>query len=62
VLANSIDLAATPIPPAAEPQQVPQLKKVIDDSFLSAFCLVMWICAGLAVLSSIMAARWIGEP
>jgi EmrB/QacA subfamily drug resistance transporter len=59
VLANSIDLAATPIPPAVDPRQVPKLKQAIDDSFLVAFRLVMWICAGLAVLSSLVAARWI---
>jgi len=61
MMAHSIDLAATPIPRAAEPQQVLQLKRAIDDSFLVAFRLAMWSCVGLAVLSSIMAARWIGE-
>lgn len=61
ILAHTIDLAATPIPARAEPQQVPQLKEAIRTSFVFAFRLVLSICAGLAVLSALVAARWIGR-
>jgi EmrB/QacA subfamily drug resistance transporter len=58
IRSHSIDLAATPVPPDAGPQEVPQLKQAVRESFISAFRMALWICAGLALLSAAVAARW----
>jgi EmrB/QacA subfamily drug resistance transporter len=60
IQARVIDLAAIQIPAEADPKQVPELKRAVKNSFIFAFRLVMWISAGLAVLSSLVAARSIG--
>lgn len=57
--AHAIDLAAIKIPAAADPGKVPELQRAVRSSFVRAFRVIMWICAGLAVLSSAVAARWI---
>lgn len=62
LLAHSIDLAATQIPGSADPSQAQQLRDAVSASFISAFRLLMWICAGLSVLSAFVAARWIVNP
>jgi EmrB/QacA subfamily drug resistance transporter len=62
LLANSIDLAAIPIPASADPSQVPALQNAVRASFVFAFRILMTICAGLALLSSFVAARWISPP
>jgi EmrB/QacA subfamily drug resistance transporter len=62
LLADSIDLAATQIPDAADPRQVPQLREAMSASFISAFRLLIWICAALSVLSALVAARWMANP
>jgi EmrB/QacA subfamily drug resistance transporter len=62
LLANSIDLGATKIPESTDPRQVSQLHDAVSASFISAFRLLMWICAALSVLSALVAARWIKNP
>ncbi len=62
MLANSIDLAATPVPPAVDPAQTARLQEAVMLSFVFAFRVLMWICASLASMSALVAASWIGKP
>jgi len=59
LLADSINLGATQVPPAANPSQIPAIQNAIDLSFIFAFRMVMRICIGLSAFGAIVAGCWI---
>jgi hypothetical protein len=62
ILAQEPKLAAIEIPEAATSSQVESVKKAIGESFISGFRLVMFIGAGLAVLSAFFAWFTLRRP
>jgi len=57
VVANEIKLAALPLPSGLDNSTATKLKASIDGAFVFGFRVVILLCAGLAVLSSVFA--WI---
>jgi EmrB/QacA subfamily drug resistance transporter len=57
--ANKIKLAGLPIPNNLDPNTKAAVKESIDDAFIFGFRIVILICAGLAVASSVVAALMI---
>ena len=53
--ANYIKLAAMDIPATGSSNISKEIRALIDDAFVHGFRLVMLICAGLAIASSIQA-------
>ncbi len=55
--ANEIKMAALTPPSSVEPQSAAAIHEAIVASFVSSFRLMMWICAALALVSSVVAWR-----
>lgn len=54
-----LSLAGAEVPGSLEPEMRGALKHALDESFVSGFRRVMMVAAGLALLSSFVAWRWI---
>jgi hypothetical protein len=59
VLADSINLGATQVPPSANLDQVPAIQNAINLAFVFAFRMLMRVCIALSILSALVASRWI---
>ena len=61
--AERIKLAAAEVPAAATPEEARVLQSALDASFIEGFRMAMWMAAGLAAGSAMVAALTIGtEP
>lgn len=60
LLAQSTRLAATEIPPGAPADLQPVLRALVDRAFVSAFRIVMLVCAALGVAATAVAIAMIG--
>ena len=58
--AQRIKLAAAQVPSAATPEEARALRSAVDASFVEGFRMAMWMAAGLAAGSAIVAAFTIG--
>jgi hypothetical protein len=61
IYAERIRLAAMEIPAQVDPATTERIRQSIDESFIAAFRIVMWIAAGLALTSAVIAASLIRD-
>jgi EmrB/QacA subfamily drug resistance transporter len=59
---NEIRLAALKVPEGADPETAAKIRSSIERAFVSAFRLVVLICAGLSIASALVAWRMIESP
>jgi MFS family permease len=62
ISAQRINLAAAQVPPETVPDQAREIQSAIKSSFLHAFRQILFLCAVLALLSSVQTLMWITPP
>ena len=55
-LSQSQSLANLTVPASASPEQASAIEMAVDNAFVDGFRVVVWVCAGLALLSTVCAA------